>query len=112
LVGQGLELFKIIDLLLDPFRRWGRDTLAELSASLEALQHEVRALGYRPSVLLLRENLAAEGAPPQAVNGLELGQKRISLGRELIDGFRHVLYCICIDTIGKAQTTLYNEFRH
>ena len=112
MVGQGLELFEIIDLLPDPFRRWGRDTLAELPASLEALQHEVRALGYRPSVLLLRENLAAEGAPPQAVNGLELGQKILSLGRELIDGFRHELYCILTDTISKAKITLYNKFRH
>jgi len=37
LVGQSLEPFEIIDLLLDPFSRWGGDALAELSASLEAL---------------------------------------------------------------------------
>jgi hypothetical protein len=85
LVGQGLKLFEIIDLLLDPFSRWGGDTLAELSASLEALQDEVRALGYRPSVLRFSENLAAESAPPQTFNGLELGQESISLGRESVD---------------------------
>jgi len=85
LVGQGLELFEIVDLLLDPFSRWGGDALAELSASLEALQDKVGALGHGTSILLSCENLAAESAPPQTVNGLELRQKNISLGRELVD---------------------------
>jgi hypothetical protein len=73
------------DLLLDPFSRWGGNALAELSASLEALQNEVGALGHGTSVLLFCENLAAESAPPQTVNGLELGQKGIPLGRELVN---------------------------
>jgi hypothetical protein len=85
LVGQGLELFEIVDLLLDPFRRRGGNALAELSASLEALQDEVGALGHSTSVLLLCENLAAETAAPQTVDGLELGQKSLSLGRELVN---------------------------
>jgi hypothetical protein len=85
LVGQGLELFEIVDLLLDPLGRWGRNALAELPASLEALQDEVGALGHGTSVLLFCENLAAESAPPQTVNGLELVQKRISLDRESVD---------------------------
>jgi len=85
LVGQSLELFEIVDLLLNPLGRWGRDALAELSASLEALQDKVGALGHGTSILLSGENLAAESAPPQTVNGLELGQKNISLGRELVD---------------------------
>jgi len=85
LVGQDLELFEIVDLFLDPFGRWGGDALAKLSASLEALQDEVGALGDGTSVLLFCENLAAESASPQTVNGLELGQKSLSLGRELVD---------------------------
>jgi hypothetical protein len=85
LVGQSLELFEMVDLLLNPLGRWGRDALAELSASLEALQDKVGALGHGTSILLFCENLAAESAPPQTVNGLELGQKNISLGRELVD---------------------------
>jgi hypothetical protein len=85
LVGQGLELFEIIDLLLDPLSRWGGDTLTELAACMEALQDEVRTLGHRPSVLLFSENLAAESAPPQTVNGLQLGQESLSFGRESVD---------------------------
>ena len=85
MVGQSLELFEIVDLFLDPFSRWGGDTLAELPASLEALQDEVGALGHGTSVLLFCENLAAESAPPQTVNGLELSQESISLGRESVD---------------------------
>ena len=85
MVGQSLELFEIVDLLLNPLSRRGRDALAELSACLEALQDKVGALGYGTSLLLSCENLAAESAPPQTVNGLKLGQKNISLGRELVD---------------------------
>jgi hypothetical protein len=85
LVGQSLELFEIVDLLLNPLGRWGRDALAELSASLEALQDKIGALGHGTSILLSCENLPAEGTPPQSVNGLELGQKNISLSRELVD---------------------------
>jgi len=64
LVGQGLELFEIVNLLLNPFSRWGGDALAEFSASLEALQDEVGALGHSTSVLLFCKNLAAKSAPP------------------------------------------------
>ena len=85
MVGQSLEPFEIIDLLLDPFSRWGGDALAELSASLEALQDKVGALGHGTSILLSCENLAAESAPPQTVNGLELSQQSIPLGRESVD---------------------------
>jgi hypothetical protein len=85
LVGQGLELFEIVDLLLDPFSRWSGNALAELSAALESLQNKVGALGHGASVLLSSENLAAESASPQTVDGLKLGQKSISLGRELVD---------------------------
>jgi hypothetical protein len=85
LVGQSLELFEIVDLFLDSFSRWGGDALTELSASLEALQDEIGAVGHGPSGLLFCENLATESAAPQTVDGLELGHQGISLGRKLVD---------------------------
>jgi hypothetical protein len=80
LTNQFLEMFVIINVLLDlrSFVSW--DAAVKLLTVAEALQNEVRALGHKLLTLLFLVDLAAESAASQAVDRSKLNEERLALG--------------------------------
>ena len=110
MIAQVLKAFKIIDVLLDLWGFVGRDVAVEFFAFVEALPIEIRALGHRFAALFPGENLAAESAAPQAVNGLELDDESLTLGGKLFDGVWRGSYYIYIDIIRHKKTRQQKAF--
>jgi hypothetical protein len=89
LIGQVLETFEIIDVLLHLIGLLSRNAPAELFASIKALQNVIRALGESQSGQFPGVNLSAQAAPAQPVNGFEFCQEGVAIGGKLVNFVWH-----------------------
>jgi len=96
LVGQGDKALRQgLKLLIAPHigghlgRLGGRDVTGELPAAQMPLQDEVRSVGHGLAGPLTPQEVLAQGAPPQAVDGTHVIQDLITLGFKRREGRVH-----------------------
>jgi hypothetical protein len=97
-LGQRLKAAVIVHVLLDLGGLVRRHALRELFAVKEALQNIIgpaRRAGPRGTGF---EKLFAQGAPPEAVDGLHLLENGLPLLKKIIKIMLHGIKCIYIDT--------------
>jgi hypothetical protein len=90
-IGQLLEALIIADLLLDLRGLLGRDALGAFFALEEALQHKIGAVLDGAALLALFEELPAQGAAAQVVDGAHLLEDSVAFLSELLGRTIHGL---------------------
>lgn len=110
-LGQALESLVIVDLLLDLGGGLiGGDALGELFAPEETLEHLVRTPFGLGLPFGRSEELFAEGAATQALDGLHLLQHGGAFLDKRVNLSVQVQHCIHTDTLCKRKTTQAHLF--
>ena len=103
LLGQFLKALVVGDQGFELRRLAGGDALGEFLSLNVALEDEIGALGVFGVGAALFEELAAQGAPAEAVDGADLLEDLLSACFELMWRDVHGEHCIYTDTIRQQK---------